>query len=83
MDIILVTKIVRINELLLKGTYLAHNRSFMDVGYYRRVQLKWKLRLTDCGGFDCCAQTWTHLCVLLTSLFDLDFQVFQIGKVAE
>lgn len=33
--------------------------------------------------FDRCAQTWTHLFVLLTSLFDLDFQVFQIGTVAE
>lgn len=69
---------------LLKGTYLARNRSLMNVGCYRRMQLKWKLRLTEIvKGFDRCAQTWTPLFVLLTSLFDLDFQVFQIGTVAE
>lgn len=84
MDIILVTKIVRINEILLKGTYLAHHRSLMNVGDYRRMQLKWKLQLTEIvEGFDCSAQTWMHLFVLLTGLFDLDFQVFQIGKIAE
>lgn len=86
MDIILVNKIVRINEIRM-STYLAQNGSLINVGCYHYSQ-KHAVEVQaetdrDCGGFWLLCTNLDASVFIAQSLFDWFSTVFQIGEVAE